>query len=208
MLMNHAIAQLFLSHQRRGSGRRSKNPSGTKIFTDSYMQTFVEHIPHVDIDVLRDHWRSGCEQIYVGSDPVGFAMLDDDKRVLQECRIEFPDCTVHVELVQRRAGLGLRYMFICPRCGRSCRKLYKWGWLGCRECHGLRYASAGLSNARSALLVLTRLEYRTGAELGEPRRRKGQRTRHFRNKVQRMSPLARRATKARGFPNGALLRLE
>lgn len=51
-----------------------------------------------------------------------------------------------VQLTSTRPNYGgLRWWYLCPRCGARCAKLYLppgSGWFACRGCHNLTYASA------------------------------------------------------------------
>lgn len=58
---------------------------------------------------------------------------------------------------------GLRYYFLCPRCGRRVGKLYDVRGWGCRRCHRLTYASQHVYTSRHPLLRSIQLIARLNA---------------------------------------------
>ena len=53
---------------------------------------------------------------------------------------------------------GLRYWFLCPRCGRRVGKLYHVERWGCRHCHNLAYQSQRRSGRLSKNPLLRSLQ--------------------------------------------------
>lgn len=63
---------------------------------------------------------------------------------------------------------GLRYWFLCPKCGRRVRYLYSRRLFLCRQCHGLTYATAQAGRKKTPAIVarLQRIRRRLGAAGG------------------------------------------